>query len=166
MCCFRLYSELCEVVCFAVLMDPKKIFIWNVHDLISVARQDSVRTMLEASRSDIVCIQETKITTISRRVLLSALGSDFSDFIALPAVGASGGILVAWRRHIGITGNRRVDAHSVYSVLSREWSFVVAHLCLRTSRHRRENSVFAGAAGCPKRLFWSLAPGWGLQFDL
>jgi exonuclease III len=59
-----------------------------------------VRTLLEASRADIICVQETKIAAISQRVILSALGSDFSDYIDLPAIGASGGILVAWRRHI------------------------------------------------------------------
>jgi exonuclease III len=81
-------------------MDPAKILIWNVRGLNSSARQDSVRTLLEASRADIIYVQETKIAAISQRVILSALGSDFSDYIDLPAIGASGGILVAWRRHI------------------------------------------------------------------
>jgi len=71
-----------------------------------------VRTLLEASRADIICVQEIKIAAISQRVILSALGSDFSDYIDLPAVGASGGILVAWRRHIQTTGNHRVDTNS------------------------------------------------------
>ena len=30
---------------------------------------------------------------MSRRIILSSLGSDFSDFIAAPSVGGSGGIL-------------------------------------------------------------------------
>jgi exonuclease III len=93
-------------------MDPAKILIWNVRGLNSSARQDYVRTLLEASRVDIICVQETKIAAISQRVILSALGSDFSDYINLPAVGASGGILVAWRRHIQTTGNHRVDTNS------------------------------------------------------
>lgn len=64
-------------------------------DLIA-ARQDSVHTIVEASRADIVCIQETKISAMTNRVLLSALGSDFPEFFVVPAAGASGGILVAW----------------------------------------------------------------------
>jgi hypothetical protein len=44
-----------------------------------------------------LCIQETKIVALQRRVLLSAFGSEFTGFAALPVVGASGGVLVAWR---------------------------------------------------------------------
>ena len=94
-------------------MDPAKILIWNVRGLNSTARQDSLRTLVEASRSDIVCIQETKISTSARRVILSALGTDFSEFAELPSVGASGGILVACRRHLGIAGACHVNANSV-----------------------------------------------------
>jgi len=93
-------------------MDPAKILTWNVRGFNSSARQDSVRTLLEASWADIICVQETKIAAISQRVILSALGSDFSDYIDLPAVGASGGILVAWRQHIQTTRNHRVDTNS------------------------------------------------------
>jgi exonuclease III len=94
-------------------MDPEKILIWNVRGLNSVARQDSVRTIADASRADIVCIQETKITAVTTRILLSALGPDFSEFLVVPSVGASWGILVAWRRHISVFGNPRIDNHSI-----------------------------------------------------
>jgi hypothetical protein len=60
-----------------------------------------------------VCIQETKIAALPRRVLLSALGSEFTGYVELPAGGASGGVLVAWRRHIGVTGAQRVDNNSI-----------------------------------------------------
>jgi len=99
-------------------MDPEKILIWNVRGLNSISRQDSVRSFVDSSWSDIVCIQETKITELSRRIILSALGSDFSDFTFAPSIGASGGILIAWRRHIGVSTARRVDNHSVTVQLS------------------------------------------------
>lgn len=103
----------CKVVVNSCLMDPSNILVWNVRGLNSSARQDSVRTILESTRCDIVCLQETKMPAISRRVLLSALGADFTGYIDLPSVGASGGILVAWRRFLGTTGERRIDNHSV-----------------------------------------------------
>ena len=78
-------------------MDPRKIIIWNVRGINSATRQDSVRTIVDSSQADIVCIQETKISTMTNRVLLSALGSDFSEYTVVPAAGVSGGILVAWR---------------------------------------------------------------------
>ena len=96
-----------------VFMDPAKILTWNVRGLNSIPRQDSVRSIVDSTRSDIVCIQETKITGISRRIILSTLGSEFSYFVAAPSIGASGGILVAWRRHIGFSVAQRVDNHSV-----------------------------------------------------
>jgi len=94
-------------------MDPTKILIWNMRGINSSARQDSVRTIVDSARPDIVCIQETKMVEVTRRTLLSAFGSDFSEFIEVPSAGASGGILVTWRRHIGVSGGQRVDNHSV-----------------------------------------------------
>lgn len=94
-------------------MDPSKILIWNVRGLNSSGRQNSVRTEVDSTHSDIVCFQENKMMAVTRRVILSALGPDFSDFIDVPSAGASGGILVAWRRHIAVTGAKRVDNHSV-----------------------------------------------------
>jgi exonuclease III len=76
-------------------MDPSKILIWNVCGLNLGARQDSVRTLVDASHADVVCLQETKFVVIQQRTLLSALGSGFSEFLELPAMGARGGILIA-----------------------------------------------------------------------
>ena len=50
---------------------------------------------------------------ISRRTLLSSLGSDFDNSVELPSDGASGGLLVAWRHALGPAIATRVDAHSV-----------------------------------------------------
>jgi exonuclease III len=93
-------------------MDPTKNLIWNVWGLNSTARQDSVRSLVVSSHADVVCVQETKITTISQRVILAALGSDFIGHLALASTGASGGILVAWRCHVGISDAQRVDNFS------------------------------------------------------
>jgi exonuclease III len=94
-------------------MDPTKILIWNVRGLNSTARQDSVRTLVQSIRADVVCLQETKMETISQWLVFSTLGTDFCHFSVLPSVGASGGVLVAWRQAIGHAGSIRVDAHCV-----------------------------------------------------
>lgn len=94
-------------------MDPDKILIWNVRGLNSSVRQDSVRTLITSSQVDIVCLQETKFAAVSQRVMLAMLGSDFSSFVELPSIGASGGILVAWRNSVGTTGKTRVDEHNI-----------------------------------------------------
>ena len=101
-------------------MEPGKILIWNVRGLNSTARHDSVRTLVDSSQADIVCIQETKISAMPQRTLLSALGSDFADFVAAPSVGASGGILVAWRWHVKLSVIWRGDNYSVSVQFSQE----------------------------------------------
>jgi exonuclease III len=90
-------------------MDPNKIITWNVRGLNSTAGQDSLWTLVESSKADIVCVQETKIANLSQRVV----GTYFSDFVVLPAVGQSGGILMAWRQHVKTTGANRVDSSSI-----------------------------------------------------
>jgi len=102
-------------------MNPSKIVTWNVRGLNSVARQNSVRTFVDAVKADIVCIQETKMEQISRRTLLSSLGSDFDNSVELPSDGASGGLLVAWRHALRPAIATRVDAHSV-SIQFRSFS--------------------------------------------
>jgi exonuclease III len=81
--------------CFGVFMDPANFLIWNVRGLNSSARQDTVRILVEASRADIVCLQETKMAAIFQTVMLSMLGTEFTNHVELPPIGSSGGILVA-----------------------------------------------------------------------
>jgi hypothetical protein len=71
-----------------------------------------VCTLVEATQADVVCIHETKIANMPQRVLLLALVSSFTDYLELPAMGASGFILVAWRRHVQTTRSRRLDTNS------------------------------------------------------
>jgi hypothetical protein len=44
--------------------------------------------------------------------MLAILGADFDQFIALPSIGDSGGVL-SWKRHVKVTCLSRVDAYSV-----------------------------------------------------
>jgi len=94
-------------------MNPSKILCWNVRGLNSKARQDTVRTLITSCQVEVVCLQETKISGISRGFILSMLGSDFPYWLELPSIGASGGILVAWRHGLGPAKATRVDNHSI-----------------------------------------------------
>ncbi|KAG2646650.1 hypothetical protein PVAP13_2KG226805 [Panicum virgatum] len=53
------------------------------------------------------------MTAITPGVVLSMLGSDFTHWVELPAVGASGGVILAWRQGLGPASASRVDDHSV-----------------------------------------------------
>jgi exonuclease III len=70
---------------------------WNVRGLNGAGKQAVVRSLVASSRNDVVCLQETKIEVFSRISILQLLGPEFSNYVYLPSVGVSGGILVAWR---------------------------------------------------------------------
>jgi exonuclease III len=78
-------------------MDISKMLIWNVRGLNNKSRRDSVRSLIDYVKPDVVCLQETKKENISRRTVMSTLGADFDEFVFLPADGSRGGILVAWK---------------------------------------------------------------------
>jgi exonuclease III len=78
-----------------------------------LARHNSICELLNCYGADVICLQETKMAQPSQRTLLSMLGSDFTGSLALPSIGARGGILIAWRQHLGVTGATRTDVHSV-----------------------------------------------------
>jgi exonuclease III len=98
-----------------LLNGSKKILSWNwnVRDLNSASRKSSVRTFIESCGADVIYLQETKMQEINKGKVLAILGTYFDQFIFLPSNGASGGILVSWRRHIKVTGLNRVDSYSV-----------------------------------------------------
>jgi exonuclease III len=87
--------------------------IQGVTGLNAGARQDVVRGLAGSLRCDVVCLQETKMTEVSRFLVTRMLGPDFKNFVVMPSVGASGGILVAWRDRLSYQGLYRIDSHSV-----------------------------------------------------
>lgn len=63
----------------------------------SCARRDVVREFLAHERASIVCLVETKLHVLMPNLAIDIMGSDL-DYVCLPSEGASGGIVVAWRR--------------------------------------------------------------------
>ena len=77
----------------------QSLFIWNVRGLNSQARRDVVRQFFVQERLSIVCLVETKIDVLRPLMVSDLMGTTF-DYVCLPAAGASGGIIVAWRRDV------------------------------------------------------------------
>jgi hypothetical protein len=64
------------------------------------AKRASVRTQIIATGATIVCLQETKISTWTRGLLVDTVGADLATNVAfLPSVGVCGGILIAASEH-------------------------------------------------------------------
>lgn len=71
--------------------------IWNVRGLNDKKRRDMVHQVVQSCQPVVVCIEETKLSHISHRDVLTILGQNFKPFTYLPAQSSRGGILVAWR---------------------------------------------------------------------
>lgn len=81
-----------------------KILIWNVCGLNAHARRTAVGSLVVTANASLVCLQETKMALIGSSTVLEALGSEFGDYVYLPALATRGGILLARKsREIVIT---------------------------------------------------------------
>lgn len=95
------------------------VFWWMLQNLWSgmwgvwtPVRQDSVKELVESSQWMWSAFRKLKCKLL-RRTILSMLGAEFTEFVFLPSIGACGGILVSWKRHIGYTGQHRIDSHCI-----------------------------------------------------
>jgi exonuclease III len=79
-----------------------------------------VWAMVASTRPELVCLQETKKAAISHRMVMSMLGADFDEFIVLPADGARGGILLAWKGSVCQHLNTRIDRFSISAQFAHE----------------------------------------------
>lgn len=70
---------------------------WNVKGVNSDKKWNSIRDKIIESKSEIICLQETKRESFDSNYIKNFCPLDFDAFQFLPSIGASGGILVAWK---------------------------------------------------------------------
>lgn len=110
----------------------ENILIWNVRGLNTRARRDVVREFLLQERASAMCLLETKVDVLSDRFAYDLMGSDF-DYVCLPAVGASGGIVVAWRPSVWTVIAHAIRSFSVtvdivsVAALNLSWSLCAVY---------------------------------------
>jgi hypothetical protein len=104
------------------------IVSWNVRGLNDKDKCLRVRNLIRMWKADIICLQETKLAVITRRVIQSLWGNQHVDWISLGSNGAAGGILLMWDKRVV----EKVDEAAGYYSLSCkfrnvldqfEWSF-------------------------------------------
>lgn len=71
-------------------MDSSGFLIWNVRGLNDRAKRDSVKSLVFDIKPSIVCLQETKLCSISDFVIISFLGLGYSNFVYNPTHGTRG----------------------------------------------------------------------------
>ena len=73
------------------------VICWNVRGLNAIARRDNVRTLIGDACAHVVCLVETKLSTVNSWLIASMLGNNYREFAYVPAASTRGGILVAAR---------------------------------------------------------------------
>lgn len=80
-------------------MKPK-IVSWNVRGLNEANKRFRIKNLLREWRVDIVFLQETKLKSVSRRLIGSIWSCTYADWAYLASNGASGGIHVMWDKRV------------------------------------------------------------------
>jgi exonuclease III len=70
---------------------------WNVKGLNDSKKREVVRRVIAMHKSDIICLQETKLSQMDVRILIQIVGSQFTYFIVVDAINIAGGILLIWK---------------------------------------------------------------------
>nr|CAD1823673.1 unnamed protein product [Ananas comosus var. bracteatus] len=69
---------------------------WNVRGLNDPSKCTVIKSFIRNAKCCVVCLQETKISSISPTKFHTICGFHLQDFRALDAVGTKGGLLTAW----------------------------------------------------------------------
>ncbi len=86
-------------MCTGFLMARNRIFrflSWNVRGLNDQAKCSTIRAFVRNCKCCVVCMQETKLASISAEKLGSFCGLCLRDFRVLNAEGTKEGLLTAW----------------------------------------------------------------------
>lgn len=78
-------------------MLSQNILIWNVRRMNMRARRSVIREFLIQERATVLCLVETKVDVLTTAMVNELMGVAF-DYVCLPFVGTSGGVIVAWNR--------------------------------------------------------------------
>ncbi|WJX40941.1 hypothetical protein P8452_28364 [Trifolium repens] len=73
-----------------------KLISYNIRGLGGKAKKSDIRKIILQNSPDLVCIQETKVEKLDRRICTSLWGSNEFDFVFKEADGRSGGLLTIW----------------------------------------------------------------------
>ncbi|XP_077237416.1 uncharacterized protein LOC143879116 [Tasmannia lanceolata] len=77
-----------------------KILSWNVNGLNHQEKRIHVKELVRQFKPDLICLQETKMEVINRRIVQGLGVQGVWDFSFVGSSGASGGILVTWNENV------------------------------------------------------------------
>ena len=78
-----------------------QLLSWNVRGLNNPQKREVCKNLPKEWKCDVVCYQETKLSSLNSSVVRSLWGSPFLDWVALDAMGiAGGGVLLVWDKRV------------------------------------------------------------------
>lgn len=95
-----------------------QILSWNVRGLNDPNRRKVVKSVIRKGGGHLVCLQETKLASMSDRIVRSLWGGRFVEWIALDVDGSSGGILIMWDNRWVSKVDAQVGRFSVSCILA------------------------------------------------
>jgi exonuclease III len=89
------------------------VLCWNIRGLNASRKWDPIRNKIMQANCDVICLQETKKETLHLDFLRKFLPPSFDDFLFVPSVGASGGLLVAWKSSLLSGSLKNISGFSI-----------------------------------------------------
>jgi exonuclease III len=77
-----------------------RVMCLNVRGLNSEGRQCEMRSKIDESDCDVICLQETKCENFNWRLIRQFCPKRFDNFVFSPSIGASGGLIILWNSSI------------------------------------------------------------------
>ena len=94
-----LADELLSSWGFYVFMNLK-ILSWNVRGLNDCRKRSIVKNLLHEWKCDVICLKETKLSSMDRQMVGNLWNYPFVDWVALDAVQTASGVLLMWDRRV------------------------------------------------------------------
>jgi exonuclease III len=105
------------------------VLCWNIRGLNAKPKQLALLNAIKISGCDVLCLQETKKEHFDLQFIKSCCPSCFDEFVYVPSVGASGGLIIIWKSSVfsGIVMHCESFALSVYFTSkqsSKSWTLI------------------------------------------
>ncbi len=90
-----------------------KFLSWNVRGLNDPKKWVMLKNWLRKWKVDVVCLQETKLDKVDKRVIHSIWGNRFVGWEVLNAVNTADGVLLLWDKRVVNRVDSKVGIFSV-----------------------------------------------------
>ena len=90
-----------------------KLLSWNVRGANDSTKRKLIEVFLKTQKADVVCLQETKWKSCSRRLVRSLAPSRFVDWVASCFEGVSGGIVIMWDTRVVQLVSHEESSHTL-----------------------------------------------------